>query len=73
MLVLSTAHYSKFWDDLKTLVPISQTEVKRPGFHDGIRSCLQKPVVHRLFRISYLKIIITSPTKNLYIAFLTII
>ena len=63
MLVLSTAHYSKFWDDLKTLVPISQTEVKRPGFHDGIRSCLQKPVVHRLFRISYLKIIITPPTK----------
>ena len=73
MLVLSTAHYSKFWDDLKTLVPISQTEVKRPGFHDGIRSCLQKPVVHRLFRISYLKIIITSLTKDLYIAFLTII
>ena len=73
MLVLSTAHYSKFWDDLKTLVPISQTEVKRPGFHDGIRGCLQKPVVHRLFRISYLKIIITSLTKDLYIAFLTII
>merc|ERR1712192_319744 len=38
---------SKFWDDLEALVPIGQAEVKRPMVHNVIRSCLQKPVVHR--------------------------
>ena len=56
MLILSTAHYSKFWDDLEALVPIGQAEVKRPAVHDGIRSCLQKPVVHRLLKVSYLRV-----------------
>ena len=54
MLILSTAHYSKFWDDLQALVPIGQEEVKRPTVHNGIRSCLQKPVVHRLLNVYYL-------------------
>ena len=25
-----------------------QADVKRPGVHHGIKSCLEKPVVHRL-------------------------
>lgn len=56
MLVLSTAHYSKFWNDLEPLVPFGQAEVKRPSVHNGIRSCLKKPVVHRLLRVAYFKI-----------------
>ena len=27
---------------------IMQADVKRPGVHHGIKSCLEKPVVHRL-------------------------
>ena len=27
---------------------IMQADVKRPGVHQGIKSCLEKPVVHRL-------------------------
>ena len=64
MLILSTAHYSKFWDDLEPLVPIGQAEVKRPSVHQGIQSCLKKPVVHRLLKVSYFRIPqYTQPTE----------
>jgi len=48
LMVLSTAHFSKFWDDLESLVSITQADVKRPGVHHGIKSCLEKLVIHRL-------------------------
>jgi len=46
LIVLATAHYSKFWDSLESLVTGGKDAVPRPSAHLGVASCLDKPVIH---------------------------
>ena len=43
-----------------------QADVKRPGVHHGIKSCLEKPVVHRLL-LETEKTTFKSPREELNI------
>lgn len=45
-VVLATAHYSKFWEDLEALVPGGREAVERPAPHAGVAACLERQVVH---------------------------
>ena len=46
LVVLATAHYSKFWEDLEALVPGGREAVGRPVPHAGVAACLERQVVH---------------------------
>merc|ERR1712137_715053 len=47
MLVMATAHYSKFWEDVGPLVGGKCDDVPAPPPHDGIIGCLNKEHVHK--------------------------
>jgi len=47
MVVMCTAHYSKFWSDIETCIQIPESEISNPPEHAGIKACLTKEVVHK--------------------------
>lgn len=47
MVVMSTAHYSKFWSDIQDCINKPENEISNPPEHLGIKSCLTKEVVHK--------------------------
>lgn len=47
MVVMSTAHYSKFWSDIESHIKTPESDISDPPQHPGIKSCLTKEVVHK--------------------------
>jgi len=47
MVVMSTAHYSKFWSDIENSIKTPESDISNPPVHPGIKACLTKEVVHK--------------------------
>jgi len=47
MVVMSTAHYSKFWSDVQDCIDKQESDITNPPKHLGIQDCLTKEVVHK--------------------------
>ena len=46
MIVMSTAHYSKFKSDIEECINEPEYDILDPTLHPGIQACLTKDVVH---------------------------
>ena len=47
MVVMSTAHYSKFMSDVEECINQPETAILDPPQHPGIQACLAKDVIHK--------------------------